>query len=117
MPPAISWRLEARFTSMNNRTFRTHAKRRFPPQPLGSVVATATVIFVLISPAAAQRDPIRLTHGAMPGKPKAHSMAAWGRTSESSQFTVRLGMTDDRLDQISKPATTTIEHDNTSSLS
>jgi len=49
----------------------------------------------------------------MLGKPTAHSMAVWGRTSDPGQFIVRYGIAADRLDQISKPAVTTIDHDNT----
>ena len=61
----------------------------------------------------AERDPIRLTHGPMLGKPTAHSMAVWGRTSDPGQFIVRYGTTIGRLDQVSQAATTTISHDNT----
>ncbi len=61
----------------------------------------------------AERDPIRLTHGPMLGKPTATSMAVWGRTSDPGQFVVKYGLAPDRLDQASAPATTTIDHDNT----
>src|SRR5262249_5367919 len=66
-----------------------------------------------VSPAAAQRDPIRLTHGPMLGKPTAHSVVVWGRTSEAGELVVHYGTDADRLDQVSKPASTTIDHDNT----
>jgi alkaline phosphatase D len=62
---------------------------------------------------AAQTDPLRLSHGPMLGKPTAHSMSGWGRTSLPGQFTVRYGENPNRLDQMSQPATTTIDHDNT----
>jgi phosphodiesterase/alkaline phosphatase D-like protein len=64
-------------------------------------------------PILAQRETLRLTHGPMLGKPTAHSMSVWGRTSESGPFSVRYGTNPDRLDQNSKPATTSIDHDNT----
>src|SRR5690349_6877045 len=64
------------------------------------------------SPALAQRDALRLTHGPMLGQATARSMAVWGRTSEPGQFAVRYGTDPNRLDHTSKPATTTIEHDN-----
>src|SRR5262245_50546722 len=81
---------------------------------LRSGCARAALLILLIAPSAwAQRDPLRLTHGPMLGKPTAHSMSVWGRTSEPGQFTVRYGTQADRLDQTSKPATTTIDHDNT----
>ncbi|MCA8995541.1 MAG: metallophosphoesterase family protein, partial [Planctomycetaceae bacterium] len=61
----------------------------------------------------AERDPIWLTHGPMLGKPTAHSMAVWGRTSDPGEFVVHYGTSPDRLDQISAPGRTHIEHDNT----
>lgn len=58
------------------------------------------------------RDPIRLTHGPMLGKPTAHSMLVWARTSDPGEFVVRYGDTK-RMEQVSKPATTRIDDDNT----
>src|SRR4051812_37802046 len=80
---------------------------------LAPVVAGAMLWLSAASPVAAQRDPIRLTHEPMLGKPTAHSMTVWGRTSDAGQFTVHYGTNPERLNQISKPATTTIDHDNT----
>jgi alkaline phosphatase D len=72
------------------------------------------VFFVgIASPAAAQRDPIRLTHGPMLGKPTAHSVAVWGRTSDPGEFIVKYGGDANHLEQASRPATTSIDHDNT----
>ena len=68
---------------------------------------------MLSSVAMAQRDPIRLTHGPMLGKPTATSMVVWGRTSEPGEFRVRYGTDPNDLDQLSPPGETTIEHDNT----
>src|SRR5205814_7389156 len=79
----------------------------------GQFLVAVIVILAMASPAAAQRDPLRLTHGPMLGNPTAHSMAVWGRTSDPGQFTVRYGTQAGRLDQISPPAVTTIDHDNT----
>ncbi len=59
------------------------------------------------------RDPIRLTHGPMLGRPSAHSVTVWGRTSDPGAFTVHYGVDADHLDQVSAPATTRIGHDNT----
>jgi hypothetical protein len=44
------------------------------------------VVVAFVSPAWAQRDPIRLTHGPMLGRPTANSMAVWGRTSDAGEF-------------------------------
>jgi alkaline phosphatase D len=78
--------------------------------------ASLTALFAVLATgqiASAQRDPIRLTHGPMLGKPTATSMSVWGRTSQPGQFSVRYGTSAERLDQTSEPAATTIEHDNT----
>jgi phosphodiesterase/alkaline phosphatase D-like protein len=83
--------------------------RRFIALALASII----VALVLTSTATAQRDPIRLTHGPMLGKATAHSVAVWGRTSEPGEFLVHYGTAENRLDQISKPIVTTIDHDNT----
>lgn len=64
-------------------------------------------------PVRADRDPIRLTHGPMLGNPTANSMSVWGRTSDPGEFLVHYGVDSDRLDQVSKPAVTTLAHDNT----
>ena len=75
----------------------------------------AVMLFAILftSTANAERDPIRLTHGPMLGRPTAHSMLVWGRTSDAGEFIVRYGTGPNRLDQVSKPANTKIEHDNT----
>src|SRR5262245_40287212 len=80
---------------------------------LASTLALAAFWCAAVSPASAQRDPIRLTHGSMLGNATAHSVSVWGRTSDPGEFTVHYGTAADRLDQISKPALTTIDHDNT----
>jgi phosphodiesterase/alkaline phosphatase D-like protein len=73
----------------------------------------AIALLAFARQAAAQRDPIRLTHGPMLGQATAHSMAVWGRTSDPGPFEVHYGTDANRLDQVSQPATTTIDHDNT----
>ena len=70
-------------------------------------------LLLLASAASAERDPIWLTHGPMLGQPTAHSMAVWGRTSDPGEFEVHFGLSPDQLNQVSPPATTSIEHDNT----
>ena len=65
------------------------------------------------NPLFAERDPIRLTHGPMLGKPAAHSMAVWGRTSDPGEFVVHYGTASDKLEKVSEPAETKIGHDNT----
>ena len=62
---------------------------------------------------AQHRDSIRLTHGPMLGKPTAHSVSVWGRTSDPGDFVVKYGTTADALTQTSPVTTTSIAHDNT----
>lgn len=71
------------------------------------------LVALLVPFARAERDPIRLTHGPMLGNPTAHSVVVWARTSDAGDFIVRYGTTEERLDQVSAPATTRIAHDNT----
>ncbi|MCH1508443.1 MAG: metallophosphoesterase family protein [Akkermansiaceae bacterium] len=65
----------------------------------------------LSAPAQVHRDPIRLTHGPMLGKPTTDSVLVWGRTSEEGEFVVKYGLAENALDQTSQPATTKIGHD------
>ena len=75
-------------------------------------------LFAVSTPVAGQveRDPIRLTHGPMLGRPASNSVAVWGRTSEPGEFHVQYGTKKGELDLASKPATTTLEHDNTAAV-
>src|SRR5687767_8629928 len=84
-----------------------------PHRPLASCLLASLFMLFVAAPAHAQRDPLRLTHGPMLGKPTAHSMVVWGRTSDPGEFVVRYGTSADKLDQVSKPALTTLDHDNT----
>ncbi|MFK7817623.1 MAG: alkaline phosphatase, partial [Planctomycetaceae bacterium] len=61
----------------------------------------------------AERDPIRLTHGPMLGRPTANSMLVWGRTSDAGEFVVRYGLDEKSLTEVSRPARTSLAHDNT----
>ena len=74
---------------------------------------TLVLLFCLSLSVSAQvhRDPIRLTHGPMLGKPTTDSVLVWGRTSEEGEFVVKYGLAENALDQTSQPATTKIGHD------
>ena len=78
-----------------------------------SAVCVLLGITLLSSSAVADRDPIRLTHGPMLGNASATSLSVWARTSDPGSFVVHYGTAADQLDQVSEPAKTTIEHDNT----
>jgi alkaline phosphatase D len=56
---------------------------------------------------------LRITHGPMLGHVTSDSIRIWARTASAGQFRVRYGTAPDRLDQISDPATTTLDRDNT----
>ena len=56
---------------------------------------------------------VNITHGPMLGHVTAESISIWARTSKPGQFQVRYGRMPDRLDQVSEPATTTADRDNT----
>ncbi|MGZ0168755.1 MAG: DUF7800 domain-containing protein, partial [Planctomycetales bacterium] len=79
-------------------------------------LAAAVLAVSLCSTAHAFRDPIRLTHGPMLGKPTAHSVVVWGRTSDPGQFEVHYGTKSDKLDKVSEPGTTELGHDNTGTV-
>jgi len=76
---------------------------------------SSLLILLLLQSAtdAAERDPIRLTHGPMLGHVTENSVRVWGRTSDPGEFTVRFGTDPSRLDQVSAAATTSLSHDNT----
>ena len=72
----------------------------------------ALLLYLSLSVSAqVHRDPIRLTHGPMLGKPTTDSVLVWGRTSEEGEFVVKYGLAENALDQTSQPATTKIGHD------
>ena len=77
------------------------------------VICMFTLIGLFVSPVQAERDPIRLTHGPMLGKLTANSVVVWGRTSDPGEFHVMYGTDAKKLDQLSDPATTVLEDDNT----
>lgn len=82
---------------------------RFHRLPLLATLLLAS----LCSPARAERDPIRLTHGPMLGRPTAHSMVVWARTSDPGEFIVKYGESPEAMTHQSIPAVTKLDHDNT----
>jgi len=77
------------------------------------ICAIVFALSLVNSVAQAERDPIRLTHGPMLGMSTSSSVRVWARTSDAGEFVVHYGTHPEALDQFGKPATTTIEHDNT----
>ena len=68
---------------------------------------------VSTQPVLAERDPIRLTHGPMLGKPTSHSMTVWARTSDPGEFSVRFGTDANQLNRVSHSGKTELGRDNT----
>src|SRR5262245_61942382 len=56
---------------------------------------------------------VAVTHGPILGRPGAHEMGIWARTSEPGSFRVRYG---EKLEFVSAPVTTELEHDNTAHI-
>ncbi|MDA7608501.1 hypothetical protein N8589_02935, partial [Akkermansiaceae bacterium] len=54
--------------------------------PIDMLKLVSLLTITLFLQAQAYRDPIRLTHGPMLGKPTSSSVAVWGRTSEPGEF-------------------------------
>ena len=61
----------------------------------------------------AQAQAVNITHGPMLGHVTSESISIWARTSKPGQFHVRYGRMPEQLDQVSEPATTTADRDNT----
>ncbi|MCC9657043.1 alkaline phosphatase D family protein [Rhodopirellula halodulae] len=93
------------------------------PSNLTFIAVCLLTVCIDASVASAQRDPNRLTHGPMLGRPTATSVPVWARTSDSGEFTVHYGTQapgqhgGDLSDHVSEPAQTRIEHDNTGVVS
>ncbi|WDQ18117.1 alkaline phosphatase D family protein [Rhodopirellula sp. P2] len=87
--------------------------------PLTVLTLALVVLAAAPSTASAQRDPNRMTHGPMLGRPSSTSVAVWARTSDPGEFSVHYGTRPpenhggDLSEHISEPGLTRIEHDNT----
>ena len=57
--------------------------------------------------------PLEVTHGPILGRLGAHSIGVWARTSGPGAFHVRYGLEEKKLEMVSAPALTRLEHDNT----
>lgn len=54
---------------------------------------------------------VEVTHGPILGRLGPHEVGVWARTARPGSFRVRYGLQADRLDQLSPPVTTTLDHD------
>jgi len=56
-------------------------------------------------------DHVTITHGPLLGRPSAHGMSVWARTSRPAKIQVRYGLSPDKLDKVSSSVQTTLLHD------
>ena len=68
---------------------------------------------LLLAPRFSLAQAVNITHGPMLGHVTSESIFIWARTSKPGQFLVRYGRVPEHLDQVSEPATTTADRDNT----
>ncbi|MCH7687245.1 MAG: hypothetical protein IH899_11285, partial [Planctomycetes bacterium] len=54
-----------------------------------------------------------ISHGPILGRVSAQGIGVWARTGHSGPFQVKYGLSPDKMDQLSKPVVTTLNHDNT----
>jgi len=101
---------------MNTATRLLYTVLQLFPQSRLPLTISLVIAALLMPSALAQRDAIRLTHGPMLGGPTADGVIVWGRTSDPGDFTVRYGTSPSTMDSLSKPATTSLAHDNTGSV-
>jgi alkaline phosphatase D len=75
---------------------------------------TAIALLLPISSlCAGDQPPTKVTHGPILGRLGAHEIGVWARTSQPGAFRVRYGLGPENLDQLSGPAETRLERDNT----
>jgi phosphodiesterase/alkaline phosphatase D-like protein len=85
----------------------------------GCALLACGLLWVVSGPGEAQEgqsgaaSSLRITHGPILGRPGAHEMGIWVRTSAPGQLRVRYGPEPDRLESVSDPFATVLEKDNT----
>ena len=71
------------------------------------------VACVALVPVSGQQSAVTITHGPILGRLGSTEVGVWVRTSRPGAFHVKYGLDPERLDGVSSPGTTAIEHDNT----
>ena len=71
------------------------------------------VMYCALVSASGQQAPVTITHGPILGRLGSSEIGVWVRTSRPGTFRVRYGLDPQRLDGVSAPGTTEIDHDNT----
>lgn len=80
-------------------------------RPAVWVIGAVAGLLVCAGPAAADED--HFTHGPILGRLSDDGIGIWARTVRPMTFCVRYGVAPDKLDQMSRPVETHVEHDNT----
>ena len=78
----------------------------------------ATLLIICLACGSAQQTQsvpasARFTHGPILGRLSSDGIGVWARTSQPARFQVRYGTSPERLDSVSSPAATLLDHDNT----
>ncbi len=71
------------------------------------------LLFLIFAVGLLAQPILRITHGPMLGHVGAREISIWARTSQPGEFRVRYGLAPDKLDRVSAPARTSIDHDQT----
>ena len=72
-----------------------------------------SLILCLTAVASAEEDANYISHGPILGRVSSDGIGVWARTGYTGKFYVVYGTAPDRLDQVTKPVNTRLEHDNT----
>ncbi len=81
-----------------------------------SIWVALTFLLIFSAPAEQKSrsgEAVSITHGPILGRLGHHQVGVWARTSQPGTFQVRYGVEPNKLDQLSSPATTRLERDNT----
>ena len=73
----------------------------------------SAIVVTACASAATAQDYNHITHGPILGRVTSNGVGVWARTHRAGVFAVKYGTRRGRLDQVSEPATTSLEHDNT----
>ncbi|MGE3807086.1 MAG: alkaline phosphatase D family protein, partial [Gemmataceae bacterium] len=78
-----------------------------------SIVLPGCLLALLLPFVAGAEPAVSITTGPILGRLDAHGIGVWGRTDRPGTFRVRYGAAENKLDQLSDPVKTSLDHDNT----
>ena len=81
---------------------------------ISSKICTVTsALVLLVTNCLNAQEPLKVTHGPILGRPGTDTMSLWVRTARPGEVRVLYGTNKKKMDQVSKPVTTDVTHDNT----